>query len=235
MHRNSLTILAASVAGLLTTVPALMAASFYTPVSVTSSTAGSDLFPVINMIQGPGVGYDAAEPHNQLGPTGDSATRWVTAAPGGFPSDYIAIAGPVTLTFDLGADRSLSEVSYWGYTTSNANGVSSFNLSFATTADGLAGFGTSVTYNPTFNPVIDDLARQSFPFSQGVTARYVQMVATDNFYSGGGFGPPPGGDRVGAGELAFAIPEPAMPLLGGIAGLALCCRRSKRSDGDVLR
>lgn len=38
------------------------------------------------------------------------------------------------------------------------------------------------------------------------------------YYSNGGFGPPPGGDRVGLGEIAFAaVPEPSTALLGGIA------------------
>jgi hypothetical protein len=47
------------------------------------------------------------------------------------------------------------------------------------------------------------------------------------YYSNGGFGPPPGGDRVGLGEIAFAaVPEPSTALLGGIALLFPARRRA---------
>lgn len=39
---------------------------FITPVGVTASTSGSDLWPASNLIQGPGVGFDAAEPMSKL-------------------------------------------------------------------------------------------------------------------------------------------------------------------------
>ena len=44
------------------------------------------------------MGFDANDPHNQLGNAGGS--RWVTGAPGGFPSDFIAVAGEPILTFE---------------------------------------------------------------------------------------------------------------------------------------
>ena len=58
--------------------------------------------------------------------------------------------------------------------------------------------------------MIDDAPRQSFVFSEVVTARYVEFTCDDNFYAYGGSGPPGGGDRVGLGEVAFAdaVPNP---------------------------
>ncbi len=209
------------------------AATFYPVLSATSSTGGSDLWPASNLIQGPGVGYDAAEPHTQLG--SGPTHRWVTDAPGGFPSDYIAVAGSPVVTFDLGANVSLSEISVWGYDASNANGLAAFNLRFATEADGPGGFGTSITYNPSFGgaPIPgalpnDATNRMSFSFG-AVNARYVQMTITDNWFvapGNGSGGETPGGDRVGVGEVAFAqIPEPSVSLLGGLALFGLARRR----------
>ena len=203
------------------------AASFLTPVSVTSSTEGTDLWPASNLIQGPGVGYDAAEPHNQLG-SGPSH-RWVTSDPGGYPSDYLSVAGSPLATFDMGANVPLSEISVWGYTNSNNNGVAQFSLRFATDAEGPGGFGASITYNPTFGGPpgagaipLDDLPRNSFGFSESVRARYVQFTVLDNWFIDPGGS---GGDRVGLGEVAFAIPEPASMLLGGVTLLGLLRRR----------
>ena len=75
------------------------------------------------------------------------------------------------ITLDLGNDRELDEISVWGYAATNANGVKDFSLRFATNLDGPTGFGTSVTYNPTFEELeIDPLFRQSLPLAQKVTA-----------------------------------------------------------------
>ncbi|MEN8680465.1 MAG: hypothetical protein ABF391_10490, partial [Akkermansiaceae bacterium] len=79
----------------------LQAAVFY-PISdigtnMNSGNPGGN--PLSNIIQGAGVGFDAAEPHANTGGT------WYTDAPGGFPSDYIAVnAGPEYMWFDLGQD-----------------------------------------------------------------------------------------------------------------------------------
>ena len=59
----------------------------------------------------------------------------------------------------------------------------------------------------------DDTARQPFSFAP-VTARYVRMTALDNFFVAPGNGTEvpgslSGGDRVGLGEVAFSVPEPA--------------------------
>jgi hypothetical protein len=159
--------------------------------------------PISNIIQGPGIGFGAAEPH-----AGPSST-WYTDAPGGFPSDYVAVhAGPEYLWFDLGSDVTVAEISYWGYSTNNANGVKGFNVSFATEAEGGAAglgdesYGTSITANPSFEATIETAPRQSFSFNP-VTARYVRVEVTSTHITNGGNGPPAGGDRMGVGEIAF--------------------------------
>jgi hypothetical protein len=196
-----------------TTVPAA-GVEFYPITSVVSDTADADLWPASNLIQGPGVGYDGNPPHDQFG--AGATDRWVTAAPGGFPSDYIAAAGTPVITLDLGEDRPLSEISVWGYAATNANGLAEFSLRFATNGDGADGFGTSISYNPTFGGEPesgfelpnDDVARMSFPFEETAFARYVEFTCLDNWFvapGDGTGGETPGGDRVGLGEIAFAI------------------------------
>lgn len=195
--------------------------------TITSSTEADDLFPASNLILGPDDGFDSEEPHTKL--KGGETGNWVTAAPGGFPADYIEEAGAPILILDLGADVSLGEISVWGYSSANANGVSEFSLRFATDAEGAEGFGQSVAYNPSFIPTNDDdTARESFFFEETVSARYVEFTAVDNFYTDpgdGSNGEPAGGDRVGLGEIAFeANPMPPLdvgPLrsdLGAVAG-----------------
>ena len=141
------------------------------------------------------------------------------------------VAGAPVIALDLGDERLLGEISVWGYSDANANGVSEFSLRFAAAADGPHAFGTSITYNPTFLPTTDPVVRQSFVFSQNVTTRYVEFTAADNFFvapgdgSGGGL---IGGDRVGLGEIAFqVIPEPATLSLLGL-GLVALIRRQRR-------
>jgi len=193
------------------------AATFITPISVTSTNSNA-YFPLSNLIEGPGVGYDAAEPHNAPG----GGHTWVTDAPGGFPSDYIAVAGAPIIIFDLGADYLLTEISTWGYSTGNANGIQTFDLKFATEAQGTANFGAPQTG---FTAAFSDIERDSHPLAP-VTARYVEFTGTSTYFSNGGFGPPAGGDRAGLGEVAFAVvPEPSAALLGGLALVGLLRRR----------
>ncbi|MFT5109719.1 MAG: MYXO-CTERM domain-containing protein [Pseudoalteromonas tetraodonis] len=197
-----------------------------TPIGVTTTSVG-DLWPASNLIQGPGVGIDAADPHDKT--SAGAAGNWVTAAPGGFPSDYIAVAGAPILTFDLGGDTLIDSIHTWGYATTNANGVKDFSLRFATSADGLGGFGSSIIFNPTYSMTIDDISMQTNTFGQNINAQYVEFTALSSHITNGGSGPPAGGDRVGLGEISFggAIPEPSVPLLGlvGLAGFALRRRR----------
>jgi hypothetical protein len=201
------------------------AADFYSIASVSSSSAADDLYPVSNLIQGPGVGFGAAEPHDKT--LGGAQGNWVTAAPGGFPSDYIAVAGTPVITLDLGADQLLGEISVWGYSSTNANGVSQFSLAFATEAEGSGNYSSSA--GPFF-PTNDDTARQSFAFDL-VTARYVEFTAEDNFFiapGDGSGGETPGGDRAGLGEIAFqVVPEPSSALLIGLGILPVIWRRRR--------
>ena len=73
----------------------LSAATFYTPVSVTSPNS-VELYSITRLHQGPGVGYAATPPH-----AGYAGQTWVTDAPGGYPADYIAVAGAPILIIDL--------------------------------------------------------------------------------------------------------------------------------------
>lgn len=179
------------------------AAQFY-PISSVDAVLpeGGHFYPLENLIQGPGVGFLDAVPHTAIG--GGGTALWVTDECGA-PCDYVEQWGQPVLTFDLGENRDLTEISLWGYSSTNANGVKDFSLRFATSAEGTAGFGSSITYNPTFNDVdVLPSARQSFDFGQTISARYVELTAIDNYY--GVRVDLPGGDRVGLGEVAFALP-----------------------------
>lgn len=183
-------------ASLVTTTADSHAASFYTISGVTSDTSSTDFFPASRLIEGAGVGFDASAPHNLT-----SGLTWVTNAPNGGTGDYFSPTPTPSprLVFDLGANKALSEISIWGYADTNGNGASQVSLRFATEADGTGGFGTTVTYNPTFNPTLPVTPRQSFGFNAPLVARYVELTPEDNFFESS-----PGGDRVGLGEIAFA-------------------------------
>lgn len=206
------------------------AAVFYSPVAITSANSTVySTYVLSNLYQGSGVGFAAAEPHNALG-AGGAAYNWVTIAPNPVVDYYTAYPAPILL-IDLGQNRSLSEISIWGYSSGNTNGVKDFSLRFATEAEGAAGLGTSITYNPSFEALFDPALRDSNPFSQTVTARYVEMTITDNW---AGFqGATPGGDRVGVGEIAFAteVPEPGAGSVAGLSAGLLALRRRKVRHG----
>lgn len=196
------------------------AADYYPIVEVTVDTE-NDLWPISNLIQGPETGFDASEPHDQ--PGGGSDTRWVTADDAGFPSDYPEEVQQPVIQLDLGEDRTLNEISVWGYSSGNSNGTSQFSLRFATDAegssDGLFGtvdYSSSITYNPTFELFSDPVPQQYKLFDETVVARYVEFTNLDNFFIAPGDGSEPleeplprllpvlpGGDRVGLGEIGF--------------------------------
>ncbi len=193
------------------------ALEFYPISSITSSTDASDYFKAPGLIEGPGVGFDANAPHTQIISGGGSL--WVTDAPGGYPSDYIAVAGMPVLVLDLGANRSLNAISTWGYSDGNSNGVSEFKLRFATSAEGPTGFGGSIDYNPTFNMAVPTAPIQTNVFEETVSARYVEFTASDNWFIAPGTGEGgtlPGGDRVGLGEIAF--PSNLSAVIGDVNG-----------------
>ncbi|MES2706847.1 MAG: hypothetical protein V4726_09620 [Verrucomicrobiota bacterium] len=199
------------------------AAVFFSPVGITSANSTVyTTYALSNLYQGAGVGFEAAEPH-KAPVTGGAGFNWVTIAPNPVADYYTAFPAPV-LIIDLGQNRLLSEISIWGYSSGNTNGVKDFSLRFATDAEGPAGFGASIAYNPGFEALFDLTLRDSNSFSQNVTARYVEMTITDNW---AGFqGTAAGGDRVGMGEIAFAaIPEPAAAVMAGLTGLLAFRRR----------
>ncbi len=118
------------------------------------------------------------------------------------------------LVFDLGSVVRLTEISLWGYADTNANGALAVDLRFSDT--------TTFTGAPTsIGGILQATApRQSFSFAP-VDARYVELTPTDNYFGIN----PPGGDRVGLGEVAFAVPEPSASLLSLLGGLLLLRRR----------
>lgn len=198
-------------------------------VTVTTSPDG-DLWAVSALIQGPGEGYSTDEPHD--GVPGSADTLWVTNDDAGFPADYIEEVGQPVVQLDLGADRTLKEISAWGYSGTNSNGTSQFSLRFATEAEadgddifGDIEYGQSITYNPTFELFSDPVPQQIKLFEEHVTARFVEFTNLDNFFilPGDGSEPTeeplprllpvlPGGDRVGLGEIAFMdLPESFQP------------------------
>lgn len=172
------------------------AASFHTPVSITAPNSTA-YYPVQRLYQGPGVGYSATSPHDAI--AGGSQT-WVTDQPNGGSGDYYANGKPAPiLVIDLGADRYLTEISTWGYSSTNTNGVRTFNLRFATAAEGSSGFGNSIPAQTGFTADLSATTRHSHPLAP-VIARYVEFTATDNWRGQAAFS---GGDRVGLGEIAF--------------------------------
>ena len=183
------------------TASAVLGDEFYSIQSIESSTATTDFFPVDELIEGPGVGFGATEPHNST--DGSGFRFWVTVECG-FPCDYYeTFPSPPVLVIDLGQERELDEISIWTYFVDNSG--KDFVLRFATNAEGPTAFGTSISYTPTFtSPEVNEVPRQSFAFREAVRARYVEMTITDNFFQGDGTS---GGDRVGLGEIAFAIPD----------------------------
>lgn len=194
---------------------------FYPIDDIYASTGDFDLYPAINLIQGPGVGFLENEPYSLT--SGGADGLWVTEDCG-FPCDYLEDFDPPELIVDLGEDVELDEINIWGYSAGNSNGVREFELEFATDADGDDGFGDSISYNPSFDEVdINPTPRQIFPFDETVTARYVKITVTDNYFEDPGDGSgengwPAGGDRVGMGEIAFPLPGQGGGLLGDFDG-----------------
>ena len=212
----------------------LFAADFITPVAVSSTTEETDLWPVSNLIQGPGVGFNADAPYEKI--SSDAAGNWVTADDAGFPSDYVEEVGQPVLTFDLGSDMAIGQISVWGYSAGNTNGVSEFSLAFATDAEGpdggVTGAGPFVLAGDRTLGTNDATSRQPFSFAP-VTARYVRFETIDNFFVAPGDGSVvegslAGGDRVGLGEVSFSVPEPTSMALVLASLACLGCVRRRR-------
>lgn len=231
-HMKKSITLATATAVLALTAGLSQAATFINPTSVTSSTAGTDLRAASNLANG--VGLDALDPPTH--DVGNFTTSWVTTNPN-VTGDYFGTT-PITLTIDLGSDIAFTDFVTWPYgggTGNNSfkqgNNVKGFSLQFATDAEGIGAFGTSIALNPSFvqpesaifagNNLVRS-APELYSLGQEVTARYIEMTVTDNYFGEAGFA---GGDRVGLGAVAVAIPEPSSTALIGLAGLGLLVRR----------
>ena len=133
---------------------------------------------------GKNVDIDARVAMQQLGPssgrdlqhleTGETGRLQKLVHPRGWQDDVDVLSYPshiTVITLDLGVDSALSEISAWGYSNANANGVSQFKLRFASAADGAGSFGTSISYNPTFSLANNQTIRQSNLFDRVVNVR----------------------------------------------------------------
>lgn len=170
------------------------AAEFHTPVSI-NSVNSTAFYPIDRLIQGPGTGFAETPPHDAI--PGSNQT-WVTDQTNGNGNYYAnGVPAPV-LVIDLGEDTRLAEISTWGYSATNANGVRTFDLRFATAAEGPAGCGNSIPAQVGFIAAASDATRDSHPLVP-VIARYVEFTATGNWRNY----MPHGGDRVGLGEISF--------------------------------
>ncbi|MFT6864745.1 MAG: hypothetical protein ACJAVK_003313 [Akkermansiaceae bacterium] len=206
MEKKARTIIAAGVLSSCLTC-CLSADTFHSINAITSNTSATDLFAAVGLINGPGIDFEPNPPHGTI--SGGASSLWVTEACG-FPCDYYDTFPPPILTLDLGSDQPLNEISIWGYADTNTNGAKRASLRFATDAEGTADFATSVTFAPSFPLLNGNAQRQSFAFGHTITARYVEVTLTDNHFvfpgDGSNNGGIAGGDRVGLGEIAFAVP-----------------------------
>jgi hypothetical protein len=109
------------------------------------------------------------------------------------------------VVIDLGSQKTMSGLNFWNYSVAG-NRTKDFSLRFATQSEGPGGFGSSISYQPSFTAAnLDQNQKQSLDFSQAVSARYVEMTITDNYYGAG-----TGGDRVGFAEVAFRDATPPL-------------------------
>jgi hypothetical protein len=192
-------------------------ASIVTPIGVTSSTAASDLWPAVNLINDSGLSGTA--PHG-LGDTHDfvdfgGSNSWVTDDPGGFPADYFLFGPAPVLTFDLGGTYELNQIHIWNYVLDgNDNQAMSLGtVEFSTTGVG-GPFSGPVAISPIL-PVTAPAPSQTFSLGGTVTANAVRVTVSDNYFGVGNIG----GDRVGLSEVKFnAIPEPAALIVWSLLG-----------------
>ena len=166
------------------------------PASIVSSTAATDYYPAVNLINGGGLSAVptaetlATVTHASAG----SGATWVTAAGG---ADWFAVAKPPpVLTLGLAGEFSLSALVVWGYpvvTTPNNNEAKTFVAEFS--VDGGATWGGAVTLTHARTAQ----ASEVLAFSPR-RANAVRLTITDNHYGTAGAS---GGDRVGLGEIRF--------------------------------
>lgn len=190
--------LAASASFLLCPFSLLLAQELYQPISVSSSTSGSDFFPVDNLIDGSGltlIPVDGTNFENVTHPSSNSTNAWVTT---GFSPTYYGGGGPAPfLTFDLGDTRLMASLVIWGYPLSPGNEAQSFSLRFSDDNDfsSVTGSTTVTAAAPTGEDAL------TLPFDAAYSGQYVEITITDNHSE-----QDVGGDRVGLGEVRFLEP-----------------------------
>ncbi|MGB0775055.1 MAG: hypothetical protein ACPGUY_04370, partial [Akkermansiaceae bacterium] len=134
-----------------------------------------------------------------------------TNDPGGFPSDYFAVASAIIIDLDLGSTMSIDSIAFWNRgAASNGNATRSFNAVFST--DSTFGNGDDSSAF-SFNPVNSGGNQQDFALGTTVNnAQFVRITIDDN-----DFGTFAGGDRVAFTEFQFnAVPEPSSTALLGL-------------------
>ncbi len=171
-------------------LPLLLGAAFTVPASAELITADN----VIVLQTADGRSFY----NNFHASDGTPGNTWVTTAPnGGNGYDYFDKNSPnPVLLFDLSTNQTLDSIAFWNY--GGGNATKAFTLSFY---DGSTGFvGTPIaTQQVTLDSITNNSVQLDIPLDAPVTARWVKMELTDNFF-GAGQG---GGDRVGIAEIQF--------------------------------
>lgn len=186
---------------------ALQAADLLTPLSASSSTAGSDFFPASNLVDDSGLS-SLATMANYQSVTHASASpsrSWATHNPGGGGSDYYSTFAPdPALTFTLDDTYLVTDLIVWGYffTSPNNNEAKTFTVEFSNDGGATWPHSIPVTHSRTAGN------SDTLSFGSGHNANTIRLVITDNH-----FGTPGavGGDRVGLGEVKFIGDPPTSP------------------------
>ncbi len=157
---------------------------------------------------------------------------WVTNASA---PDYFAASQPPVIVWDLtaGGDKLVGTAILWQYQNDGGgdnrvgNHARTIELRFNTEAEGSAVFSGPAT-TITMRPVLtgEQNAAQDFDLASQ-TCRYVQMTVTDNHYGdpdGFGVHVTVGGDRVGLGEVRFAVVPAVANTPDPVIGATDVCR-----------
>lgn len=210
------------------------AAVLVTPTSIAYTTAPNQEAPGLsldneaNLINGNGLSTTPDITNYTTVTHASAATSgvgnaWATIDPGPGAGDFYTEGG-IDPVFEIGLDQAytLTDFVYWGYHFGAANGNEGreFFLEFST--DGGLTYPSSTTVSTPLNTLAVSNSL-TLPLGGSFNADAVRMTITDNHFGG-----PPGGDRVGMGEIRFVgdvIPEPSTTLLGGLAMLGLLRRR----------
>lgn len=137
---------------------------------------------------------------------------------------FSGVSSTATVTYDLGALRSIDALALWN---EEFSGIGTLNLLGSTNGVTFSAFATGLA--PTNNPASTPYPAQVFAFATQST-RYVRFAMSDCPQPAGG-----GYNGCSIGEVAFrtaavaAVPEPATLALvgGGLLGLGAIARRRR--------